>query len=124
MDHAWDALGEWQVEVELAERGRKVRGELLLSGWGVGELRLDGADATRAGWPPSVSLARSSEVERTDAGGGALAWTMYASAVDWELRATFWPGALHMVILDAEGAVELCKARGHRSGAYYRQKYP
>lgn len=124
MDHAWDALGEWKVELELAERGGKVRGELVLSEWGVGELRLDVADATRAGLPPSVSLSRSSEVERTDAGGGALAWMMHAPALNWELRTIFWPGDLHMVILDADEDAELFKVRGHRSGEYYLRKYP
>jgi hypothetical protein len=124
MDHAWDALGEWKVELELAERGRKVRGELVLSEWGVGELRLDAADASQAGLPPSVSLSRSSEVERTDAGGGALAWMMHAPSVNWELRTIFWPGDLHMVILDADDAAELFKVRGHRSGEYYLRKYP
>lgn len=124
MDHAWDALGEWKVELEQAERGRKVRGELVLSEWDVGELRLDAADATRIGLPPSVSLSRSSEVERTDAGGGALAWMMHAPALNWELRTIFWPGDLHMVILDADEDAELFKVRGHRSGEYYLRKYP
>lgn len=123
MDHAWDALGEWKVELELAERGGKVRGELVLSEWGVGELRLDVADATRAGLPPSVSLSRSSEVERTDAGGGALAWMMHAPAENWALRTIFWPGDLHMVIVGADDA-ELFTVRGHRSGDYYLRKYP
>jgi hypothetical protein len=123
MDHAWDALGEWKVELESAARGGKVRGELVLSEWGVGELRLDAADATRAGLPASVSLSRSSEVERTDAGGGALAWMMHAPAVNWALRTIFWPGDLHMVIVDADEA-ELFKVRGHRSGDYYLRKYP
>lgn len=124
MDHAWDALGEWKVELELAERGRKVRGELVLSEWGVGELRLDAAEATRAGLPPSVSLSRAGEVERTDAGGGALSWMMHAPAVNWELRTVLWPGDLRMIILDAAGDAELCRVRGHRSGEYYLRKYP
>ena len=81
MDHAWDALGEWKVELE-------------------------------------------PEVERTDAGGGALAWMMHASSVNWELRTIFWPGDLHMVILDAADDAELFKVRGHRSREYYRRKYP
>jgi len=123
MDHAWDALGEWTVELEPAARGGKVRGELVLSEWGVGELRLDAADATRAGLPASVSLSRSSEVERTDAGGGALAWMMHAPAVNWALRTIFWPGDLRMVVVDADEA-ELFKVRGHRSGDYYLRKYP
>lgn len=123
MDHAWDALGEWKVELEPAARGGKVRGELVLSEWGVGELRLDAAEATRAGLPASVSLSRSSDVERTDAGGGALAWMMHAPAVNWALRTIFWPGDLHMVIVDADEA-ELFKVRGHRSGDYYLRKYP
>jgi len=124
MDHAWDALGEWKVELELAERGRTVRGELVLSEWDAGELRLDPAAARHAGLPPTVPLARSSEVERTEAGGGALAWMMRAPSVNWELRAIFWPGDLHMVILDAADAAELFKVRGHRSGDYYLRKYP
>ena len=71
-----------------------------------------------------MSLSRASEVERTDAGGGALAWMMRAPAVNWELRTVFWPGDLHMVIFDAEDEAELFKVRGHRSGAYYLRKYP
>jgi hypothetical protein len=124
MDHAWDALGKWKIELELAERGQKVRGELVLSGWGVGELTLDPVNATDAGLPPRVPLERSSEVERTDVGGGALAWMMHAPSVNWELRTIFWPGDLHVVILDADDDAELFKVRGHRPKEYYLRKYP
>ena len=124
MDHAWDALGDWEIEVELAERGRKVRGALVMSGWDAGVLTLDPARAGDAGLPRSVPLERSSEVERSEVGGGALAWMMHAPTMNWDLRTIFWPGDLHVVILDATDDAELYKLRGHRTREYYRRKYP
>lgn len=124
MDHAWDALGAWQIEVELAERGHKVRGELVLTEWGVGEIKLDPTKANDAGLPGRVPVERTSEVERTEVGGGALAWMMHAPSMNWDLRTIFWPGDLHVVILDASDDAELFKVRGHRTREYYLRKYP
>ena len=124
MDHAWDALGTWEIELEPADRGRKVRGELTLTGWGEGELTLDAAAAAEAALPVRVAVERASVVERTDVGGGALAWMMHAPSVQWDLRTVLWPGALHIAICDADGATELFSVRGRRSREYYLRKYP
>ncbi len=124
MDHAWDALGEWQIEVELGERGRKVRGQLVLTDWGVGELKLEPGKAGDPALPRCVPVERTSEVERTEVGGGALAWMMHVPTMNWDLRTIFWPGDLHVVILDAADKAELFKVRGHRTREYYVRKYP
>ena len=124
MDHAWDALGEWEIVLELEDRGRRVAGELLFTGWGEGELTLEPGRASDAGLPVMVPLERTSEVERADVGGGALAWTMHAPSVNWDVRTVFWPGDLHLVITDASDDAELYRVRGRRRRDYYARKYP
>ena len=76
MDHAWDVLGPWEVDLELLERNDRVPGELAFNSWDEAELRLDEARASVMGVPAVVRLERDSEIERTDAGGGALEWMM------------------------------------------------
>jgi hypothetical protein len=124
MDHAWDALGAWEIDLELAEHGKRVKGELRIADWMEGELRLEAAHAGDAGLPPLVPLTRASEVERSEAGGGALAWVMHAPSLNWDLRTILWPGDLHVVITDGEDESELFRLRGHRGRDYYARKYP
>ena len=124
MDHAWDVLGEWQAELELPEGDEPLRDSdvpLL----GRGELQLEPRAAAAMGVPPHVALERSSDVHRTDAGGGALQWVLRAPACNWSLQATLWPGALHLFVHDADDEDEqLYRARATRSPEYYARKYP
>jgi len=80
MDHAWDVLGEWQAELELPEGEAPVRGKVMFRSWTNAELVLDARAAAVAGIPPSVALERTSDIHRTDAGGGALQWVLRAPA--------------------------------------------
>jgi len=124
MDHAWDILGPWEVDLELLERNDRVPGELAFDSWDEAELRLDAARAAVMGVPAVVRLERDSEIERTDAGGGALEWMMEASGAPWSLRCVLWPGDLHLRIEHAEHDQELFRLRARRTPEYYAAKYP
>src|SRR5215470_4172217 len=80
MDHAWDILGEWQAELELPEGDAPVRGKVTFRSWTDAELELDPRAAAVAGIPSNVALQRTSDIHRTDAGGGALQWALRAPA--------------------------------------------
>ena len=40
MDHAWDVLGEWQVELEPPDGDEPLRGTVTFRSWAEGELKL------------------------------------------------------------------------------------
>jgi len=61
MDHAWDVLGPWEVDLELLERNDRVPGELAFNSWDEAELRLDEERASVMGVPAIVRLERDSE---------------------------------------------------------------
>jgi hypothetical protein len=124
MDHAWDILGPWEVDLELLERNDRVPGELAFNSWDEAELRLDAARASVLGVPAVLRLERDSEIERTDAGGGALEWMMEASEAPWSLRCVLWPGDLYLRIEHAEHDEELFRLRARRTREYYAAKYP
>lgn len=124
MDHAWDVLGPWDVDLELLERNDRVPGELAFNSWDEAELRLDETLASAAGVPSLVRLERDSEIERTDAGGGALEWMMGAAEAPWALRCVLWPGDLYLRVEHAEHAGELYRVRARRTREYYAAKYP
>lgn len=124
MDHAWDLLGEWETELEWPPREEPVRGRVTFRSWGEAELRFEPAEAESAGVPQKVTLRRASPVERTDAGGGALEWTLKASELGWRLRATMWPGELFLFVREEDGAEEIGRARARRGAEYYAKKYP
>ena len=124
MDHAWDILGPWEVDLELLERNDRVPGELAFNSWDEAELRLDEERASVMGVPSVVRLERDSEIERTDAGGGALEWMMEASDAPWSLRCVMWPGDLYLRVEHAEHDEELFRLRARRTREYYAAKYP
>ncbi len=124
MDHAWDILGPWEVDLELLERNDRVPGELAFNSWDEAELRLDEQRASVMGVPSVVRLERDSEIERTDAGGGALEWMMEASGAPWSLRCVMWPGDLYLRVEHAEHDEELFRLRARRTREYYAAKYP
>ena len=124
MDHAWDILGPWEVDLELLERNDRVPGELAFNSWDEAELRLDEERASVMGVPSVVRLERDSEIERTDAGGGALEWMMEASGAPWSLRCVMWPGDLYLRVEHAEHDEELFRLRARRTREYYAAKYP
>ena len=124
MDHAWDVLGPWEVDLELLERNDRLPGELAFNSWDEAELRLDAERASVMGVPAVVRLERDSEIERTDAGGGALEWMMEASGAPWSLRCVMWPGDLYLRVEHAEHDEELFRLRARRTREYYAAKYP
>jgi len=125
MDHAWDVVGEWQVELEHPEGDEPLRGTVNFRSWAEGELKLEPAAAAAIGVPRTIALERTSDVHRTDAGGGALQWVLLAPASKWSLQVTMWPGALHLFVHDADDEDEqLYRARATRTPAYYARKYP
>lgn len=125
MDHAWDLLGEWLVEVEHPDLPDGLTGRLTFASWTEGELEFDPFDATMASLPTPVHLERASRVHLTDAGGGALQWVLLAPAVAWLAQATLWPGSLHFFVQDADDEDRhLFRVHAGRTREYYNQKYP
>jgi len=125
MDHAWDVLGEWQVELEPPDGDEPLRGTVTFRSWAEGELKLEPSAAAAIGVPGRITLERTSDVHRTDAGGGALQWVLLASAPKWSLQATMWPGALHLFVHNSDDEEQqLYRARGTRAPEYYARKYP
>jgi hypothetical protein len=125
MDHAWDALGDWEALVEFADGAPPVRARLELESWTRADLSVPAVAAVTRNVPAVVGLERSSEIELTDAGGGALQWLLHAPATEWVVQATLWPGALHLIVhADPESGHEVCRVRARRTSEYYRRKYP
>ena len=87
MDHAWDVLGEWTTEVESPEGDPPVHGKVIFNSWGEAELELDPLEAAIAGLPARLPLERASAIYRTDAGGGALQWVLWAPSCNWSSTA-------------------------------------
>jgi hypothetical protein len=125
MDHAWDVLGDWQVELEAPDLDQAVSGRLRMRTWAEAELELEPWGAAAAGLPEQVSLERASRVHLTDAGGGALQWVFVARADGWTVQATMWPGALHLFVQDIDDPDEqLLHGVASRDRDYYLRKYP
>lgn len=125
MDHAWDVLGDWNVEFEIPRHEEAIPGRLNVLSWKEAELELEPWSAAAAGLPERVVLERASRVHLTDAGGGALQWVYVATDDDWTLQATLWPGSLHLFVQHAEDPEEqLYRAVASRTGEYYARKYP
>ena len=98
MDHAWDVLGEWQVELEHPEGDEPLRGTVNFRSWAEGELKLEPAAAAAIGVPRTIALERTSDVHRTDAGGGALQWVLLAPASKWSLQVTMSVSYTHLTL--------------------------
>jgi len=125
MDHAWDLLGEWTVDLDIPFRDNPVAGVLQVRSWTEAELELEAWGAAAAGLPERVHLERASRVHLTDAGGGALQWVLFSAEDRWTIQATLWPGSLHLFVQDADDPEEqLYRAVGHRTQDYYVRKYP
>ena len=102
MDHAWDLLGEWHLEIEHPELRAPVGGTLVFSSWTEAELRFDPDDAVAGNLPPVIDLERASRIHLTDAGGGALQWVLLAPAEGMLAQVTLWPGSIHLFVQDAD----------------------
>ena len=125
MDHAWDILGDWTVDVEIPFHDEAVPALLQIRSWKEAELEIEPWSAAAVGLPERVTLERASRVHLTDAGGGALQWVLFSAEDRWTIQATMWPGALHLFVQDADDPEEaLFRATGHRPGDYYARKYP
>ncbi len=125
MDHAWDVLGEWNVDLEIPFHEHPVSGVLQIHSWMEAELELEPWGAASSGLPEKVTLERASRVHLTDAGGGALQWVLMAHEDRWTLQATMWPGQLHLFIQNADDHDEqLYRAVAYRGQEYYTRKYP
>lgn len=125
MDHAWDVLGDWVVEIELPERELPVTGALAVTSWDSAELVIDEALAVEAGLPARTRLQRASDVHQTDAGGGALQWVFVVPSERWTLETVLWPGAMHLQARDVDDEDDsIFTARAKRRIDYYRRKYP
>jgi hypothetical protein len=124
LDHAWDVLGAWEAELELLDQNDRVPGELAFVSWDEAELRLDSERAKAMGLPPRVRLSRETEIERSDAGGGALEWSMAAAEAPWALQCVLWPGELFSRVGHAGRNEELYRLKAKRPPAYYAAKYP
>lgn len=124
VDHAWDILGEWEVELELLSRSERVRGLLAFRSWDAASLAFLPGDATRVGVPATVELARETVVERSEAGGGAYEWFMSGREAEWAVRCVLWPGALFSRVAHVNGEEELYRLHARRPPAYYAAKYP
>lgn len=124
MDHAWDVLGEWQVEFE-GGGNDGIPGLLQVDSWTEATLELDPWGAAVAGLPERVDLERASRVHLTDAGGGALQWVFVAARDGWSVQATMWPGSLHLFVQDiGDPEEQLYQGVATRGAEYYRRKYP
>ena len=125
MDHAWDALGEWTVELAIPYHEEPISGTLQVHSWMEADLELEPWGAAAAGLPEQVTLERASRIHLTDAGGGALQWVFFSPEDRWTIQATLWPGAMHLFIQDADDQTdELFRANASRSREYYLRKYP
>jgi len=125
MDHAWDALGEWQIELDAPFHEDPIAGRLEVSSWMEATLELEPWGAAAAGLPEEVTLERASRVHMTDAGGGALQWVFVAPEDGWTVQATMWPGSLHLFVQDIDEPDEqLFHAVATRDRQYYLRKYP
>jgi hypothetical protein len=125
MDHAWDVLGDWVVEIDLPERELPIQAALEVTSWDAAELVLDAEVAGESGLPTRARLQRASDVHRTDAGGGALQWVFVVPSERWSLETVFWPGAMHLQARDVDETDDsLFVARAKRAITYYQQKYP
>ena len=125
MDHAWDVLGEWDVEFEAPETDDAVSGRLCVRSWMEAELELEPWGAAAAGLPERVTLERASKVHLTDAGGGALQWVFLAQEDRWTIQATMWPGSLYLFAQHVDDPEEqLFKVSATRGKDYYLRKYP
>ena len=125
MDHAWDILGEWDIEFEVPFTDDSVPGTIRFRSWMEADLELEPWSAAAAGLPERATLERASRVHLTDAGGGALQWVLISDEDRWTIQATLWPGALHLFVQDAEDPDEqLYRANANRAREYYVQKYP
>ena len=125
MDHAWDILGEWDVEFEVPHAPESISGTLRFRSWKEADLELEPWSAAAAGLPERATLERASRVHLTDAGGGALQWVLVSGEDRWTIQATMWPGALHLFIQDSEDQDEqLFRANASRAREYYVRKYP
>jgi hypothetical protein len=125
MDHAWDALGPWNVDLEVPNREDAVTGVLHLDSWTTAALELEPSGAAAAGLPELVVLERASRVHLTDAGGGALQWVFLSAEDRWTIQATMWPGSLHLFVQDADDPEEqLFRGVAYRTRDYYSRKYP
>ncbi len=125
MDHAWDVIGDWVVDLEIPFRDEPVSGRLQVVDWLEARLELDPWGAAAAGLPEEVVLQRGSRVHLTDAGGGALQWVYLSPEDRWTVQATLWPGSLHLFAQDAHDASQsMYRAVASRSSAYYARKYP
>ncbi len=125
MDHAWDVLGDWDVEFEVPQADDALSGLLHVHSWLDAELELEPWGAASAGLPERVTLARASKVHLTDAGGGALQWVFVTEEDRWTIQATMWPGSLYLFVQHADDPDEqLFKASATRGRDYYLRKYP
>jgi len=125
MDHAWDTLGDWDVDLEIPFHDERISGRLLVSNWQEASLELDPWGSAAVGLPEQVTLERVSRVHLTDAGGGALQWVYLSTEDRWTVQATLWPGSLHLFAQDGNDPHEtIYRAVGTRSREYYSRKYP
>jgi hypothetical protein len=124
VDHAWDILGDWEVELELLAGSERIRGHLAFQSWDVAQLALVADDAARAGVPSQVRLARETTVERSQAGGGAFEWFMSAKDAEWAVQCVLWPGKLFSRVAHVDGERELYRLHARRPASYYARKYP
>ncbi|MBX3145402.1 MAG: hypothetical protein KF785_01420 [Gemmatimonadales bacterium] len=125
MDHAWDVLGEWNVDFEIPSMANPIAGTLVVDTWMQATIELEPWGAAVAGLPEKVSLERASRVHLTDAGGGALQWVYVSEEDRWTMQATMWPGSLHLFVQDVDDPnQQLYRAVGYRTGDYYSRKYP
>lgn len=115
LDHAWDLLGAWQIQLTLGQRERGAA-TLHFTSWDAAELHL--ADEAPA---EAHQLRRTAPIVRSPAGGGALAMQLIGATLG-PLALTLWPGELHLSsVPENPNALE---AIGRRGAAYYHAKYP
>ena len=125
MDHAWDVLGTWVVDLELPFHDGPIAGQLHVTSWLDARLELAPWGSAAAGLPEEVDLERVSRVHLTDAGGGALQWVYLSAEERWTVQATLWPGSLHLFAQETEGPNEqVYRAVATRNQEYYARKYP
>jgi hypothetical protein len=125
MDHAWDILGEWEVDFEIPFHDDPIAGRLRVISWMEADLELDPWGSAAAGLPERITLERASRIHLTDAGGGALQWVYISGEDRWTIQATLWPGSLHLFVQNGDDPEEqLCRATASRTREYYCRKYP
>lgn len=125
IDHAWDLLGCWRVTLTPTYAVVPVSGTLTLDSWEGGELEFDDGLATALGWPSQLRLSRDGDVTWSDAGGGAIAFTLRSADASGCWSVTAWPGELAVTISDdAVPDRHLATLAARRTAEYYRAKYP